>query len=248
MSGFYVQFCQLNVMLTENWLIEGLSDYEYKKYLFLAFMQKQGKELKDKRLYPALTELIAQHQYMSSLKAMKEKLQADFPKKITGIDHEKLALIFESTEHDSLELETIQAIIDFALPKVEHEIRVGKDIYLDTENKLTIEPIGIMPIQKTEGFLFIKPVGDRVVQLYQYQLSAIQLAGEAFKGIYLNYLDTFVKRVSETFESLKLQLIKEHQIKIVPATYLVEYTALYPYNETILPIAKRKMMGYLSTH
>ncbi len=234
--------------LTENWLIEGLSDYEYKKYLFLAFMQKQGKELQDKRLYPALSELIAQHQYMSSLKVMKEKLQAEFPKKLTGIDYEKLALVFEENEHDSLELETIQALIDFALPKVEHEIRVGKDIYLDTENKLTIEPIGIMPIRKFDGFLFIKPVGDRVVQLYQYQLSAIQLAGESFKGIYLHYLDTFVKRVSETFESLKLQLIKKHQMKFIPATYLVEYTAMYPYQETILPIAKRKMMGYLATH
>lgn len=233
-------------MLTENWLVEGLSDYEYKKYLFLAFLQKQEAAFKDKRLYPAMGELISQHQYMSSLKAVKEQFQANFPKKITGLDDKKLALIFENIESDSLELEIINAIIDFALPKVEQEMRVGKEIYLDAEKGVSIEPIGIMPIQKNDGFLFVKPFGDRVVQLYRYQLSSIQLAGEAFKGIYLHYQGTFVKRLSETFETLKLKLINEHHLKYLPATYLVEYSVFYPYEETILPVAKRKVMAYLA--
>ncbi|MBK7032936.1 MAG: hypothetical protein IPH49_06685 [Ignavibacteria bacterium] len=50
---------------------------------------------------------------------------------------------------------------------------------------------------------------------------------------------------SERPEDLKLALVEQHQDMPNPATFLMDSDLDFPFDETILPVAKRKLMRRL---
>jgi hypothetical protein len=67
-----------------------------------------------------------------------------------------------------------------------------------------------------------------------------------YKGIKLEYIDIRTKNYANTYEQIKLDLIRDIRILPNPAVYKIEYPLSIPYNETLLPVAKRvlvKMLG-----
>ena len=44
--------------LSENWITEGWVDFEYKKYVLLAYLQHVESQVKEGKLYPPLGELV----------------------------------------------------------------------------------------------------------------------------------------------------------------------------------------------
>jgi len=58
--------------LPTNWLTDGLVDFEYKKYLLLAYLKSVEEEFDSKRLYPILSDLILHYQNIMQVKAHKK--------------------------------------------------------------------------------------------------------------------------------------------------------------------------------
>jgi len=52
--------------------------------------------------------------------------------------------------------------------------------------------------------------------------------------------------MSNTYESIKADLIRHRNELPNPAVYAVEIDLTFPYNETLLPIAKRSLVKYIS--
>ncbi len=73
---------QLNL----NWITEGLMDFEYKKYLLLAYLQEVSRDFDEKKLYPVLSDLVMHYNNLITIKRNKTYVSNQFPKQISKID------------------------------------------------------------------------------------------------------------------------------------------------------------------
>jgi hypothetical protein len=231
--------------LNKNWLTEGLMDFEYKKYLLLAYLQDVKENFNEKKLYPHLSDLLFHYKNLLSVKENKKLLRENFPKQISKADFEKLELIYDELINDDKVMQDIEEILMYSLPKLKEHLIEGKDIYDFVEDQLTISSVGVSPLYPDEGYLLIYKPGKSETRVYEYQLTIFQNADEKYRGVHTHFLETISKSVFGTFESIKIDLIRKYKKMPNPATYLVDSRLDYPFQETLLPIAKRLLVKHI---
>ena len=87
--------------LSETWFAEGRIDFELKKYTLLAYLQEINKNFNENKLYPQLADIIFHYNNIVAFRENKKYLQDHFPKKISGLQLEKLQLLYEQVIDDS---------------------------------------------------------------------------------------------------------------------------------------------------
>ena len=60
--------------LSKNWITENHIDFEYKKYVLLAYLQNVSDNFSDHRLYPFLSDLVEHYRSLKILKDNKKNL------------------------------------------------------------------------------------------------------------------------------------------------------------------------------
>jgi hypothetical protein len=232
--------------LNHHWLTDGLIDFEYKKYVLLAYFQHVKQNFGEKKLYPYLADLVFHYQNLVIVKENKKLLTEQFPSKLSNADIENLTLAYEKIVQDDGMMQEIEDIIQFSLPKFKDYLSEGRDIYEDIEHQLQISPIGISPLHPEEGYLLLSQHFTSDTLIYEYRMSIFTQADEKYRGIHLNYLETKPRTLANTYENMKTDLLKRFRDKPNPATYLIEAKTYAPLHETVLPIAKRILVKYIS--
>ncbi len=233
--------------LSANWLTEGLIDFEYKKYLLLGYFQQVKQHFHEKKLYPFLADLVFHYQNLLAVKDNKKWMSEQFPSKLSSADIENLTLAYEKIVQDDDIMQEIEETIQYSLPKFKDHVIEGKDIYEYIEKRMEISPIGLSPLYPDEGYLFLGQHFTSDTLIYEYRMSIFTQADEKYRGIHLHYLETRPKSIAYTYENIKTDLVKRFKEKPNPATYLIQVNTQAPLNETLLPIAKRVLVRYLST-
>lgn len=232
--------------LNNNWLTEDLIDFEYKKYVLLAYFQSVKQQFTEKKLYPFLADLVFHYQNLLAVKENKKLISEQFPARLSQTDIENLTLAYEKIVQDDDVMQEIEGIIAFSLPKFKDHLAEGRDIYEYVERKMEISPIGLSPLHPEEGYLFLSQHYTSDTLIYEYRMSIFTQANEKYRGIHLNYLEKTSKSIVNTYENMKTELLKKYKEKPNPATYLIETKTYAPLNETLLPIAKRILVKYIS--
>lgn len=231
--------------LSPDWFMEGTLDFEYKKYMLLAYLQQVSQEFAEVRLYPAFSDLIFHYKNLFSFKENKQKLMDQFPVRLSKEDFRKLKLAFNSEVEDSMDLAEIETIIEYSLPKIHEHLKEGKNIYEFLSEKITIEPIGITPLYNQEGYIMIRVNTDKEVKVYEYRIIFMENTDANYYGISMEQVDSFTYGIANTYESIKLSLIRNHRKFPNPATFLVYSDQIIPIEASLLPVTKRKMLAYL---
>ncbi|QCR23148.1 hypothetical protein [Pontibacter sp. SGAir0037] len=229
-----------------NWLTEGLIDFEYKKYMLLAYLQAAKAEFEKLHLYPAFSDLIMHYRNLLHVKEHKKLVYEQFPKRISRADFEKLELVYEKIVEDDETMQQIEEIIQFASPLFSHAVGEGRELYEFIESHLEISPVGITPIYYDEGYLFLDTFPAKETQVYAYRISVFQNTYEKYRGINTQYLKSVRRGLAQTHENLKGQLVKEHQQFPNPATFVVIAKMPCPIEHSLLPIAKRSLVKYIT--
>ncbi len=232
--------------LPENWLTQGWVDFEYKKYLLLAYLQEAGTTFHQKKLYPKLSELVDHYRHLNLFKAKKLSLEKGFPKEISKLDFEQFKVEYRQLFEDDELLKEIDQIVEFALPEFEKHLGWGKELYEEVEEQLEVFPVGIIPLRKEEGYLFLTDFPRRLVNVYYYSLSIFENVQEKFRGIHTKQLFNYTNSITENYEQVKYRLITENPELPAPAAYAIEFKQSYPLSETMLPVAKRSLIRFLS--
>ncbi len=232
--------------LSPNWFVAGTPDLEYKKYVLLAYLQKISQEFSEVRLYPALGDLIFHHQNLVSFRENKQQIEAAFPSRITEIDLKEMRVNFEKPLDENAELQDIDSIVAYALPAIENQMEEGKQIYDYIEERISIEPIGISPLFRQEGYLLLHMNPRKEVKAFSYRLTSLIHNHQPHHGISLEHIYTYSYGIANTYEHMKLDLIRNRKEMPNPATYLVYTRIPIPEHPSLLPVAKRKMLGYLA--
>jgi hypothetical protein len=231
--------------LSETWFVEGNIDFESKKYTLLAYLQKVGACFKDKKLYPELSDVIFHYNNLMTFKRTKRLMQRLFPRKLTGVQMQRLELIYEEMIADSDLMTEIEEIAHFASQKMKVAITGGTDLYEFVEHNMTIAPVGILPMELDEGYFFLCDGACRAIRVYQYKLSFFERSDDTFRALRSQHISDWERNFTNTYESIKADLMRQNRALPAPAVYSVETKLAYPVDETLLPVAKRSLVRHI---
>ncbi len=232
--------------LSETWFADGYIDFELKKYTLLAYLQEVNKYFDEHKLYPQLADVIFHYNNLVTFRENKKFLQEQFPKKLTGIQMQKLQILYEQMMEDDDVMAQLEEIIHYAAKEMRTTIGNGTELYEQIEYNLTISPVGIIPLEQNEGYFFLSH-SSLPTRVYQYRLSIYEKHDQKFRSIRTEFVDSWYRSIANTFENIKTELVRSRTQLPNPATYAIEANINFPVEETLLPVAKRSLVRYISS-
>src|ERR1051325_7361474 len=122
--------------LSDTWFAEGYIDFELKKYTLLAYLQEVNRHFNENKLYPQLSDVIFHYNNLVAFRENKKFLQEHFPKKLTGVQLEKLQLLYEQMIGDDELMQELEEIITYSADKMKGTINNGVEIYEMVEDNI----------------------------------------------------------------------------------------------------------------
>jgi hypothetical protein len=235
------------MMLSETWFMEGFIDFEMQKYRLLAYLQEVNKYFNQTKLYPQLSDVILHYNNLVAFRDNKKFLQDQFPKSVSEMNLQKLELMYERMLADDELMKELEDITHYALDEMKQTIDSGAGIYDFIEKQLHIEPVGIMPLYKNEGYMLLRYGKYSEIRGYSYTITLFEQKDARYKGVRVHYLNSWNKSIANTYEHIKRELIKSMPAQPNPAVYCIETSLSVPVDETLLPIAKRMLVRTVSS-
>lgn len=232
--------------LKDNWLTDGLIDFEYKKFQLLAYFQNVKKSFKRLELYPFLSDMIFHYRNLILLKENKTLIRESFPKELSPESMKNMVLNYRKIIDDDRVMQEIESIMEYALPQFKDSLDEGSFIYEYVESKCEISVIGLTSLYVDEGYLFVTQPPEKETNVYRYQTTLFNQSAEPLRGIHTEFLLTAERSLSNTYENLKLNLMKQYAELPSPSVYLVSSKVKFPYVQTLMPVAKRLLVKQIT--
>src|SRR5262245_52889763 len=132
--------------LKDNWLTEGLIDFEYKKYVLLAYLKKVRESFGRVELYPHLSDLVFHYRNLVAFRENKSLIAESFPRELSLDNLRKLELTYKNIVEDDTVMQEIASIMEFAMPQLKGSVEEGSSIYEFVESKCELSPVGVIPL------------------------------------------------------------------------------------------------------
>jgi len=226
--------------LSNTWITDKHIDLEYKSYVILAYLKHVADFFGSHKIYPALADLINHFKELLVLKEETEKYESRIGQ-LTGIDWEKLRLLYEKDLTEDVLLDEILRVIDFAIPRFAESIRQGKELYEELEKLIQIEGVGVIPLRQDEGYVILEDQSDKKNKVYQYHIKLLEKPGERFKAVHTSFITEYPINLVYHFRQIKQELIKNRPDFPNPAVFGATSVCPLPFEETFLPLVRRAL-------
>lgn len=232
--------------LSETWFMEGYIDFELQRYRLLAYLQEVRNHFRETKLYPQLADIVAHYNNLIAFRNSKHTLQNAFPKTASGIDPDRLQIMYDRLLADNDVMQELEEITAFAAAQMKGTIDEGAGIYDLVEKKVNIEPVGIMPLYKNEGYVLLRMNDQSDVNVYTYTVTIFEQPDARYRGLRMTFVDKRTKNLANTWEQIKLDIVRDIRILPNPAVYRVEVPMTLPFQETVLPVTRRMLIKYIA--
>ncbi|MEM7162524.1 MAG: hypothetical protein AAF487_08815 [Bacteroidota bacterium] len=228
--------------LCATWLTEGLIDFEYKKYILLAYLKNVREQYTRTKLYPMLSDLVFHHRNLMYYIETKEFLEDQFPKHLKGLDKKKVSLIYEAIIQDDDLMSEIDDLVEYSIPLIEDAVREGRELYEIIEDAMEFGAVGVLPLYNKEGYLFLSNDDSKLISIYKFAVSSLKDVNSKYHSITTTFIQRARQSVANSIDNMKTELTKQFNELPNPAAYVVNCQLSVPEEETFLPIAKRMLM------
>lgn len=226
--------------------LSGPHDTELRQYRILKELKAIRGCFAHSRLYPHLASLIRLAEDLADVLEKKDGLERNFPRRLTGLDVEHRELLYDASAEESADIEQALTLVAWALPLIRQVIEEGIEIYNFVDEHIAIEEVGILPAYRMEGYWFVPDLHASLLHVFRYEVSLFSSSREKFRGLKSVHLDSLAEGiVKRPRESVKLALLRKYPDLPNSATYECAVDLEFPYSETVLPIAKRKLIARL---
>jgi hypothetical protein len=229
-----------------DWIITGTIDSEQKEYKLMAYFQKLNNYLEDIRLYPMFIEVSVHLGSIQTIISQNKILKTK--KKFLSYDDELVMSDLEMGEVPNMseeETEEFKKIIKNVQPKMFDYFNIVKTIWTLVYDSLTINiKRNRNNLKLKSGFFYYKD--DTKIYIWRYDIKKVKNS--------FNQTKTKVKLVYEGGEDdlTIVQLIskfsptyKVNKEKNLPIFEILS-TQKFPIDETIMPVAKRKIVSLIN--
>lgn len=232
-------------MLQLAHFLQAGQDYEQAQYAILHELQQLKQDFAHTRLYPHLGALINLHSSLQHLVDGFEKHRAPGP--IERIDLEAQRIVYGQPDPSPKDLAQIEALIHWALPHLQAAIEEGRTLFEFVDEHLHLEAVGLIPSYLEEGYLLVPDRRAGQLHVLQYSLSLFTDAQERYRSLRTTHLyQVPMMALDAAPTSVKQRLLHDHPDWPNPATYYCEAEIDFPFDPTVLPITKRKLMRLLT--
>lgn len=229
--------------LSLNLFTKVQDDLEKRQYIILAELKKMSGEFQYYKVYPHLSFLVDLHRTLNEVIGHISDLRNKFPKRISKIDWVNQTIEHDVVFVDGTDLKRVEELIRWAIPHIKKTIQEGVAIHEFVSEGLTVEHVGIVPNYRDEGYFFLPDNKAKKLNLFRFEVSIFQSAEDKYRSLKTKLLKSLKREYAEISpNSVKLDLIKEQQELPNPATFSFQTDLDFSFNNTILPIAKRKLM------
>ncbi len=226
--------------------VHAAQDFEASQYRILAELKRIQSNFSHNRIYPHLAQLIELYSTLTTIAHSSEGLRDALPKRLQDVDLENKKLVYEHLDANRDSFAMIEELIHWALPKIQRAIEEGKTMYEFVDENMSVAVVGILPTYLEEGYCFVPDNKQQKIYLVKYEVSIFTSTDDRYRSLKTTVIETFDRRtMRESVQSMKLDLVQRRPEMPNPATYNVETELDFPFDETILPIAKRKLMQQL---
>lgn len=233
--------------LSLNLFTGAVEDVERTQYKVLAGLKKARSAFDAQRVYPYLGRLVKLHGALVTVLDRTEEFRTPETGRVSGIDWDEKTVTYEWPELEGTEMAEVEDLIRWALPRIRDAIEEGKDVYEQVEDNLELETVGIMPSYVQEGYLMVPHREEGVLHVLRYTLSIIEGEDERHRALKTTHCKTVSQESVDIDPStIKLQLVEERRDLPNPATYFSNIDLHVPYQETLLPVVKRRLVRRLA--
>ena len=224
----------------------GATDPEGTNFEVRAALNTSTANFRKNRLYPGLAELVEIATTLEAILNNRNMYTSRLPRKLTGVDLEKKTLTFESVPASPEMVEQLFLLIEQLLPLIKTATDEGIAMFDFIIQNLTADIVGILPVYRDEGYALIPDQRSNLIHVLRYEMSLYTSEGDNYRALKTYELEPREMVVGKDApEDIKLALVNEHREMPNPATYYLATDLDFPFEETILPIAKRKLMRLL---
>lgn len=232
--------------LTVEAFLGVYKDYELSQYHILDEIKKVRADFSHNRIYPTLSQLIDLYQTLKTISRRGEDIRNELPQRISHIDLKGKRIIYEPILMTHGGIEAVEELIAWALPHIQEAIEEGRTIYDFVEDHLSMEGVGLIPSYVEEGYLLVPEHTRNLLHVIRYEVSIFTGADQQYRNLKTTTVKTMpMPQMELSPRGIKLDLIAEHREMPNPATYFCRTDLDFPFQETILPIAKRKLLHRL---
>ena len=232
--------------MNTDWMFEKPIDREYKEYKLLSYFQKMGDKLDKLELYPGFIELSLHLMNVQALMRDHKIVYTD--KKLTTIDDEILVKDLKVKELPKLsveEKEEFSSILKYSAPRIMEYFGVAKSVWtivfdsldmkIKRNKKNVIHPKGF--------FYFID--NEKIIHVWEYTIKKeTRYNPQQMTNVKLIYSeptnDLTISKIINTFSSFSDEDKKTGPI------FQMTSTGKFPLEETLLPMFKRRIAGFIS--
>jgi hypothetical protein len=224
--------------LTTDWLLTEPIDYEHKYYMLMDFLKFCDDKIEKFELYPLFSEMSL---HLANLQVMSSEFKyIVVNKKFEVIDDEILINELKFTPIPSLnddELEELNKILKYAGPKFFEYFNVIKALWTLTYDSVSIKHTNENKKQDLERGYFFTLNGNNK-KIWKYTTGGIDTVKHDSKFAVQLIFDGESKKIIRTILNELTQDIS------LPIFELMSSNDL-PFENTLLPIFKRKVLSYI---
>jgi hypothetical protein len=232
-----------------SWIFHEPIDFEHKQYVLLGYLQKIRKNLNSLKLYPNFQQISL---HLANINLVIEKGQyVTLNRQIKDPDDE--ILITDLTPlnvpiFSKEELDELFKICMYSSEKLKDEFNQAKAIWEIANDSISIEVIqNKNATVKKQGLFYIE--NNDKYTLYEFIVKPIKKNSVETKNLIKKVCVSEDNTFEGCFNGLKKTLIKNLEQEEVHKNLIlfkVVHTNQFPLKETLIPIAKRKVMNYIN--
>lgn len=224
-------------------------DVEAAQYRILAAVKELERSFRHNKLYPGLSTLLETGAMLEAIRQNATALNERSSQTLSGVDLDRKVLVFDATRAPKDgEVERMLDLIAWALPLLKPLADEGMAVYDFVAQRISIDTVGILPMYRDEGYLLVPDAANEVVHILRFELALFSHEDEQYRAMKTVELPARPQRaVLEAPEMVKLELVASYSDLPNPATFLCDTDIDFPFEATLLPVAKRKLMRYLAS-
>lgn len=218
-------------------LFEAASDAEAARYRVLAALAETREAFRALRVAPWLDGLVTAHRGLRALVDGADAVEGTGA--VVDVDWEEGRLVREGPRAP-----LAVGLARWALPHVEAAIAEGRALYEFAAARAALRAVGLEPPYRDEGFLLVRD--GRAVRALRYRLSPLAGPDGTYRALRTVPLDTALDPLAPP-TVWKATLAEAAPDLPAPAAYHVQADVDLPVDATLMPVAKRKLLGLVGT-
>lgn len=212
-------------ILSDSWLTTDPIDFEYKKYLVLAYNQIMNENLNKKKIYPSLTNVVDQLMYVNGF--LKNMIAFENSAiEVDRLDWLNKEIVYKSKIDDNSFTEIKQVALYSKAVLSDLYIRL-KNLYDDVDGSIVICGNQFSIFDKYNGYLIMK-YRNRKDKIMEYEIYKTLIPEPTF------HLKTFKVKQKDYYENRYNRNIFD-----------IIINEEYPIKETTIPVIRRKFLMHI---